>query len=304
MKKRICVILCAMGCLLLAGCSKDKNASTIQLFYLNPEGNALVQREYSLVEENDLELATVEILDVLQKPEDVKDVQSPIPPTITVEEVHLNGERLEISFNGEYKVLNKGSEVLLRASVVQTVVQVPGVTYVSFYVEGKPLEDSKGNLIGAMSAEDFLQNTGTSLKSYQERDLQLYFANKDGTKLVKENRAGVRYNANTSIEKLVVEQLMKGASTDKKSSTIPNTVKLLGVSVREGTCYVNFNSAFLEDGYNQKPEVAIYSIVNSIIANGNATKVQILIDGANVKSYKGALEMSEPLEWKADLIEE
>ena len=83
MKKRICVILCAMGCLLLAGCSKDKNESTIQLFYLNPEGNALVQREYSLVEENDLELATVEILDVLQKPEDVKDVQSPIPPTIT-----------------------------------------------------------------------------------------------------------------------------------------------------------------------------------------------------------------------------
>ena len=97
---------------------------------------------------------------------------------------------------------------------------------------------------------------------------------------------------------------MKGPNSDKRSATIPNTVKLLGVSVREGICYVNFSSSFLEDGYNQKPEVAIYSIVNSIIANGNATKVQILIDGSKGTTFKGTVDLSEPLEWKTDLIEE
>ena len=155
-----------------------------------------------------------------------------------------------------------------------------------------------------MGAEDFVQNTGSSLKSYQETNLQLYFSNKEGTKLVKEKREDVHYNINTSVEKLVVEQLMKGANSDKRSATIPNTVKLLGVSVREGICYVNFNAAFLNDGYNQKPEVAIYSIVNSIIENGNVTKVQILIDGSNKETYKGAIDLSEPLEWKPNLIEE
>ena len=304
MKKRICVILCLVGCFLLAGCSDNKEEPTINLFYVNPEGNALVQEEYVLLEKEDVEIAAAEIIDEMQNPVDIKEYQAAVPQSIEVKEIRLNGERLELSFGEEYRELGKSAEVLLRAAVVQSLVQIPEVTYVSFYVEGKPLEDSTGNLIGVMGAEDFVQNTGSSLKAYQETDLQLYFSNKDGTKLEKEKRTEVHYNVNTSIEKLVVEQLMKGTSSDKRSATIPSTVKLLGVSVREGICYVNFNSAFLEDGYNQKPEVAVYSIVNSIIANGNATKVQILIDGSKGTTFKGTVDLSEPLEWKADLIEE
>ena len=304
MKKRICLILCLIGCFFLAGCTSNKEEPNINLFYVNPDGNALVQEEYVLLEKNDVEIAVAELIDEMQNPVDIKYFQSAIPQSIVVKEIHLNGERLELSFSEEYKKLGKSAEVLLRAAVVQTLVQIPEVTYVSFYVEGNPLEDSTGNLIGAMGAEDFVQNTGSSLKTYQETDLQLYFSDKDGTKLKKEKRTEVHYNANTSIEKLVVEQLMKGPNSDKRSATIPSTVKLLGVSVREGICYVNFSSAFLEDGYNQKPEVAIYSIVNSIIANGNATKVQILIDGSKGSTFKGTLDLSEPLEWKADLIEE
>lgn len=304
MKKKICLILCLIGCFLLAGCSGNKEEPNINLFYVNPEGNALVQEEYVLLEKKDVEIAAAELIDEMQNPVDIKDFQSAIPRSIVVKEIHLNGERLELSFSEEYKKLGKSAEVLLRAAVVQTLVQIPEVTYVSFYVEGNPLEDSAGNLIGAMGAEDFVQNTGSSLKAYQEIDLQLYFSDKDGTKLEKEKRTEVHYNANTSIEKLVVEQLMKGPNSDKRSATIPNTVKLLGVSVREGVCYVNFSSSFLEDGYNQKPEVAIYSIVNSIIANGNATKVQILIDGSKGTTFKGTVDLSEPLEWKTDLIEE
>ena len=304
MKNKICLILCLIGCFLLAGCSGNKEETNINLFYVNPEGNALVKEEYVLLEKKDVEIAATELIDEMQNPIDIKDFQSAIPQSIVVKEIHLNGERLELSFSEDYKKLGKSAEVLLRAAVVQTLVQIPEVTYVSFYVEGKPLEDSAGNLIGAMGAEDFVQNTGSSLKAYQETDLQLYFSDKDGTKLKKEKRTDVHYNANTSIEKLVVEQLMKGPNSDKTSATIPSTVKLLGVSVREGICYVNFSSSFLEDGYNQKPEVAIYSIVNSIIANGNATKVQILIDGSKGTSFKGTMDLSEPLEWKADLIEE
>lgn len=304
MKKRICVILGLVCGLLMAGCAGEEEGIAMNLYYLNPEGNALVQEEYFRLEKDDVEVAVAEIVDEMQNPTDIKHMQSAIPQSVTVKEIHLNGERLELSFGEEYNKLTKSVEVLLRGAIVQTLVQIPEVTYVSFYVEGQPLKDSSGNLIGAMGAEDFVQNTGSSLKSYQETDLQLYFANKDGTKLQKEKRTEVHYNSNTSIEKLVVEQLMKGSSSDKRSTTIPDTVKLLGVSVKEGICYVNFSSAFLEDGYNQKPEVALYSIVNSIIANGNATKVQILIDGSNGPTFKGTIDLSEPLEWRADLIEE
>lgn len=304
MKNRICVILFLVVACTLIGCKKQENGLSINLYYMNQDGNALLQAKYYLLEEKNSEIAAMEVIEELQNPKNIKDFQPAIPKNIRVDEIELNRDRLEISFSEEYKELGKGTEVLVRAAIVQTLVQLPEVKYVSFYVGGQPLQDSNGNLVGTMDAEDFVQNIGTSLKNYQETDLKLYFSNKDGTMLKEEKRARVHYNNNTSIEKLVVEQLMKGTNADKKHAIIPNTVKLIGVSVKEGVCYVNFSSSFLDEGYNQKPEITIYSIVNSVIANGNVTKVQILIDGSKDVNYKGTVDLSEPLEWKSELIEE
>ena len=303
MKKKIGMFLFLIGGLLFAGCSKEEKGIATNIYYMNPEGNALVQEVY-FRQETDGEKAVKEIFEVLTKPTDLQEFQSAIPQTIKIEGVGLEKQKLEVSFNNEYGKLAKSTEVLMRAAIVQTMVQIPDVTYVSFYVGKEPLKDTSGEAIGLMCAEDFVQNTGFSLKTYQETDLKLYFADKEGMKLVAEKHEGVHYNINTSIEKLVVEQLMKGSRSDKRSGTIPDTVKLLGVSVKDGICYVNFDSAFLTEGFNQKPEVAIYSIVNSIIANGNTTKVQILVDGSADVSFKGTIDLSEPLEWRADLIEE
>ena len=303
MKKNICMILCLVWSFMMTGCLGNDKGTVMNIYYLDPEGHALVQEEYFRKAENK-EAAVEEVLEILQHPEDIKDFQSSIPSTVKIKKFRLNEQILELTFNEEYMELNRSAEVLLRASVVQTLVQIPEVKYVSFYIGDEPLKSSSGNAIGMMCTEDFAQNTGSSLKSYQETDLKLYFADKEGTKLILEKRSQVHYNINTSIEKLIVEQLMKGANSDKKSATIPSTVKLLGVSVKDGICYVNFDSAFLTDGYNQKPEVAVYSIVNSVIANGNVTKVQILVDGSNDVKFKGTVDLSEPLEWKADLIEE
>lgn len=287
----------------MIGCSDKDKGIAMNIYYMNPDGNALVQEKYYRQAEAGEE-AVQEVLEILKKPTDIKDFQSTIPASVKIEKFRLKEKKLELTLNVEYSKLAKSSEVLLRAAVVQTLVQLPDVDYVSFYVGDETLKDLSGNAIGLMCAEDFVQNTGSSLKSYQETDLKLFFADKDGTKLVAEKRTEIHYNINTSIEKLVVEQLMKGTSSEKRSATIPSTVKLLGVSVKDGICYVNFDSAFLTDGYNQKPEVAIYSIVNSIITNGNATKVQILVDGSSDVTFKGTIDLSDPLEWKADLIEE
>lgn len=303
MKKNICMILCLIWSFMMIGCSNDDKGTAMNIYYLNLDGNALVQEEYFRKAEKG-QAAISEVLEALRNPEDVKEFQTTIPASLEIKSFRLNDQILELTFHEEYLELTKSAEVLLRAAVVQTLVQLPEVKYVSFYIGEEPLKNSSGNAIGMMCAEDFVQNTGSSLKSYQETDLKLYFADKEGTKLVQEKRTQIHYNINTSIEKLVVEQLMKGTGSDKRSATIPNTVKLLGVSVKDGICYVNFDSAFLTDGYNQKPEVAVYSIVNSIVANGNVTKVQILVDGSTDVKFKGTVDFREPLEWKAELIEE
>ena len=49
-----------------------------------------------------------------------------------------------------YKDMPLASEVLLRAAVVQTLVQIAGVDYIDFFIEDEPLTDRNGNLIGYM----------------------------------------------------------------------------------------------------------------------------------------------------------
>lgn len=304
MKRQISVILCLVLSIILTGCKVGKGTEDAgtYIYYVNTDGMTLEKEEYVISEKNIVKEAET-MLKELKKTPDAVEIKSAIPKEVKIKKVQLKGSQLEVYFNEEYLKMKKGTEVLCRAAVVQTLVQIEGVNFVLFYVGNEPLEDKNGNVVGLMRAEDFVQNTGTSLNSYQITTLNLYFANKDGTELESEKISNVHYNSNTSIEKLVVEQLMKGPTSGKMNPTIPKVTKLLGVSVRDGICYVNFDSSFLTEGYNQKAEIPIYSVVNSILENGSAKKVQILIDGADV-TFKQNVKLNGPLEWNAELIKE
>jgi len=291
MKRKILLVLGCVLCFLCVGCgAKEKQSNEMYIYYLNADGNALVQETYP----------QMNVEDVLEKMQ----VHMVLPKGVEIEKYKVERLQLYLYFNGAYMEMDKSMEVLVRAAIVQTMSQLPDIEFVSFYVESEPLRDNDGNVIGLMSAQDFVQNTGSSIDSYQTTDLKLYVADKDGKQLKETKKTNIRYNANTSIERLVVEQLMKGTSASGSQSVIPKTTKLLGVSVKDGVCYVNFDSKFASDSYDLNPEVAVYAIVNSVIGNANVTKVQILIDGANDVTYKNVVDLSKPLEWREDLMKE
>ncbi len=50
-------------------------------------------------------------------------------------------------------------------------------------------------------------------------------------------------------------------------------------------CYVNFDKAFLTEPYAVKPEIAIYSLVDSLTELPGISKVQISIDGDTTASF-------------------
>lgn len=304
MKKQICIILCLVFSIIFGGCNSAEQVENTEKFicYVNTEGNTIEKQEYQS-SETDYEKEVRAMLKALKESPESIELKSAIPQEVKITGVRFKNSQLEVHFNEQYLKMPKSTEVLCRAAVVQTLVQVHGVSFVSFYVGEEPLKDKQGNPIGLMRAEDFVQNTGTSINSYQTTELTLYFANKEGTALNTVKKNNVHYNANTSIEKLVVEQLMKGPSDGKTNPTIPKVTKLIGVSVKDGVCYVNFDGSFLTERYNQKAEVPIYSIVNSIIENGSASRVQILVDGASDISLN-SIKLNRPLEWNADLIEE
>jgi len=291
MKRKILLVLGCVLCFLCVGCgAKEKQSNEMYIYYLNADGNALVQETYP----------QMNVEDVLEKMQ----VHMVLPKGVEIEKYKVERLQLYLYFNGAYMEMDKSMEVLVRAAIVQTMSQLPDIEFVSFYVESEPLRDNDGNVISLMSAQDFVQNTGSSIDSYQTTDLKLYVADKDGKQLKETKKTNIRYNANTSIERLVVEQLMKGTSASGSQSVIPKTTKLLGVSVKDGVCYVNFDSKFASDSYDLNPEVAVYAIVNSVIGNANVTKVQILIDGANDVTYKNVVDLSKPLEWREDLMKE
>ena len=96
------------------------------------------------------------------------------------------------------------------------------------------------------------------MKSTPEKvRLILYFTDESGTKLVEANRSVV-YNTNISMEKLVVEQLIKGPNNEEIYPTINPETKVNSVTVKDGICYVNLNESFLTQMTNVTSEVTIY----------------------------------------------
>ena len=162
-------------------------------------------------------------------------------------------------------------------------------------------ENADGAVIGLMNEDDFVENTGSSLSSYQSGTLTLYFANKKGDKLV-EQKMDVRYSSNVPKEKLIVEKLMQGPTGNGAYPTINPDTNLLSVTIKDHVCYVNFDSTFLTSVYDVLPEITIYSLVDSIIAGTEATQVQITINGETKAVYMEKIDLSQPLEKDMDWV--
>ena len=75
------------------------------------------------------------------------------------------------------------------------------------------------------------------------------------------------------------------------------------MAVRDGICYVNLDEGFLETGYNVTEGIPVYSIVNSLIRNTDAQKVQISINGETNRIFRESISFDTVFERNEDLIE-
>ena len=147
MKKRLCVILLSLFSMLLAACSSAKEGQEITIYYINSDENALVQEEYQLSAETKEE-QIMELMAVLMDAEHNVNYYSAIPEGVIAEQFRVKDRQVDLIFSEAYLEIPKAREVLLRAAVVQTLVQLPEVSYVSFYVGENPLTSLSGKVIG------------------------------------------------------------------------------------------------------------------------------------------------------------
>ena len=131
-----------------------------------------------------------------------------------------------------------------------------------------------------MNAEQFINNDCNEINTYELVKVKLYFANADGDKLIAAYREK-HYSTNTPLERFVVEELIAGPSGQIEGlyPVINPETKIINILTKDGICYVNLDSSFLTVVNNVSTEVAVYSIVNSLVELDNINKVQILVNG-------------------------
>lgn len=310
MRKKFWV--CALFLFLLAGVSacgrnRQENGQSYQIYYVNKEGTAVVSEEYvTETEAEERDALLQEILGLLQDTSEKPEYVSPLPDAF--QSYSINEGKMNLDFNGTYLTQDPFVEVLCRAAVVRTLTQIEGIDTITFSVQNETLLDAVGMPVGAMTADSFIDNAGTEINAYAETEFSLYFANADGDALVEVARSVV-YNSNISMERQVVEELIKGPVKNKETGnemgypTINPAVTILSVTVKDRVCYVNLSEEFLTPVYDVTSQVALYSIVNSLVELPGVNRVQISIDGNTDVTYRDSVSLTTVFERNLDLVE-
>lgn len=299
------VAVLIMGLLLCTACAdrrKAQEGTIYKIYYVNNDETKIVEREY-VSETLDGELLFAELLEQLAHISEKMEYETLLDKEISVVGHTLDNGLLTLDFDESYHYLRGTREILVRASIVRTLTQIPGVERITFTVNGEQLTDAAGAAVGVMAADTFIENAGNEINAYEKVDLRLYFANEAGDSLVEENRRNVVYNSNISLEKLVVEKLVEGPMSEGAYPTINPTTKIVSVTVKDGTCYVNLSSEFLSQPYNVASDVTIYSITNSLVELSNVNRVQISVNGETNISYRENMSLNNIFERNLDILD-
>ncbi len=178
--------------------------------------------------------------------------------------------------------------------------QIPGIEYINIYSGDQPIVDARGNPVGMMCATDFIESI-SDVNGFEESELTLYFTDESGNVLRAEKRQ-VIHSINTSLERLVIEELIFGPEQEGLMPTLPPETKLLNISTNDNICYVNFDSSFLKNSLNVKEYIPVYSIVNSLVENTDVNRVQILVNGASDSLLKEVFPLNRLFEQNMDYI--
>ncbi len=285
-----------------AGCGdSQEEVSEYHIYYINKEKTKTVAVGYE-PEETETKRMIEEFLEELFRDTEVLDYRKPIPKEVKLESWNMKKDQLSLRFNSAYLEMGSVEEVLCRAAIVRTLIQVEGVECISFYVGDAPLVDKEGTPVGLMTAESFIENPGEQINTIQNASITLYFSNEEGDGLVKEVQE-IHYSSNISLEKLVMEQLLKGPQGKKGRAAIPDGTKLVGVSVLDGVCFVNLSEGFLNQNYEVAEQVVIYSITNSLAELPDVNKVQISVNGDSNIIYREKMDLSVMYERNLDFMD-
>jgi len=282
----------------LVGCLPKKQEAKINLYFMDRDGHRILTEERSIEVPTNKTLAQVAVEELLKGPER-SDLKTLIPSGTKLLGLEIKDGTVTVDFSKELlnSVDNISREYTV-VSIVNTLTDISGIERVHILVEGKELTDSKGKSYGLLTKYN-LEDVNRNLNKLT---ITLYFGGKQALYLEPEIREVEKDDR--SIERVIIEELIKGPTKSGLYRTIPEGTKLISVEIKNGIAYVNFSRDLKEKhwGGSTGETFTIYSVVNSLTELPYIKKVQFYIEGNKNETIAGHILLDEPFERNENLI--
>ncbi len=282
-----CVII--SSCFSLTGCAEKETVTGVPVYYLNNAETKLETHYCDIEFTDDNEENVNKLLEALSENPESREYKAPLGYNISLRSCKVEETRITLDFETDYLDLDTSTEVLVRAAIVQTLLQVKGIRYIFFTVDHSSLYDATGKAVGRMDKKTFIYNDGNAINTYDPVKIKLYFTNRAGTGLIGATREKF-YSTNVPLELFVVEETIAGPSglIEGLQATINPETNVISVTTSDGVCYVNLDSGFTTTVGNVPTEIAAYSLVNALTELPGIYKVQILVNGEVPASFSSS----------------
>lgn len=156
----------------------------------------------------------------------------------------------------------------------------------------------------AVTSESSSSSAASSAASQKAAvmDISVYYPDVNATGLVAVTKTVKAQEAEKY--KAAVEALLAGTDDKKLTAVFPKKAKLRKVSVSGGVAKVDFDKNLISGfvGGSTGEEMLVGSLVNTLTEFPEIKKVQILVEGKEIDSLSGHLDLSRPVERMPELI--
>ena len=295
----LCLLLAAL--LLLSGCTAPAflsglfsadtaDSSEALLVYrlaADPaDGGVLVRTQSYPLPDSDTDTLET-LLTLLHTPSGDSELQCAMPSGVSLEDWSFENGVVTLAFSDAFLETPDMDRSLAAFCAALTLCQLDEVEAVTVTAGGQ-------TLFAGLMPEDALLDAAES--DPYTRQLRLYFPDADGRYLISEYHS-LTLDEDTSPERYVVEELLRGPNGGELRSVIPAGTVLRSCSTADGVCTVDLSREF----YDNRPRTALgerlvlYAVVDSLTALSGVDSVHFLIEGKPVGEYVYR-SLAEPLE--------
>lgn len=215
----------------------------------------------------------------------------PFPAGTSLLSWELDGGLLRLDLSAPYGELTGVALTLTDYCLTLTLCQLDQVERVSITVDGSELPQRTRQIL---TPEDAIF-TGAEEEPRQITAV-LYFPRALGKGLGFEPRE-LTLTEDDDLYLTIAQNLMAGPQDPDLHTLLPEGTQLLGATLDDGICYINFSANFLTAAPPSQAEqnLLLYSIIDTMGNLSAVTAVQLLVEGERLPEF-GGQETSLPLE--------